>query len=86
MSQVIKIPTLNDRIQDFERLFSPHQQAIGCDEDLILDFSGCNFLRHNAVAFIGGLVRTLQHKGRSVKINDRRFRDRDSAKSQNALH
>jgi hypothetical protein len=87
MSQVIKIPTLNDRIQDFERLFSLHQQAIGCEEDLILDFSGCNFLRHNAVAFIGGLVRTLQHKGRSVKIEWNSIPDKISANlEQNGFH
>jgi hypothetical protein len=68
MSRVIKVPTLNDRLEDFECLFSLYQQAIECGEDLILDFSRCNFLRHNAVAFIGGLVRTIQCEGRSVRI------------------
>ena len=40
MSLILKVPTLNDEIHDFERLFSLHQQAINSDkEHLILDFS-----------------------------------------------
>ena len=70
MSLILKVPTLNDDIQDFERLFSLHQQAIDSDrEHLILDFSDCQFLRHSAVAFIGGLVRLNQLKGKTVIID-----------------
>jgi hypothetical protein len=87
MSRVIKVPTINDRLEDFECLFSLHQQAIECGEDLILDFSGCNFLRHNAVAFIGGLVRMIQWKGRSVRIEWDSLSDRISANlEQNGFH
>jgi hypothetical protein len=74
MSLILKVPTLNDDIQDFERLFSLHQQAINSDkEHLILDFSDCQFLRHNAVAFIGGLVRFNQLEGKNVRIDWRSF-------------
>ena len=70
MSLILKVPTLNDDIQDFERLFSLHQKAIDSDrEHLILDFSDCQFLRHSAVAFIGGLVRLNQLKGKTVIID-----------------
>lgn len=87
MSQIIKVPTLNDRIEDFECLFSLYQQAIECDENLVLDFAYCNFLRHNAVAFLGGLVRTLQCKGRSVKIEWNSIPDKISANlEQNGFH
>jgi hypothetical protein len=87
MSRVIKVPTLNDRREDFECLFSLYQQAIECGEDLILDFSCCNFLRHNAVAFIGGLVRMLQCKGRSVKIEWNSISEKVSANlEQNGFH
>jgi hypothetical protein len=87
MSLIIKVPTLNDRIEDFECLFSLYQLAIECNKDLILDFSCCNFLRHNAVAFIGGLVRMLQYKGRSVKIEWNSISDKISANlEQNGFH
>jgi hypothetical protein len=69
MSLILKVPTINDDIQDFERLFSLHQQAINSDKDhLILDFSDCRFLRHSGVAFIGGLVRYNQSRGKTVII------------------
>jgi hypothetical protein len=70
MSLILTVPTLNDNIQDFERLFSLHQQAIDSDrEHLILNFSECQFLRHSAVAFIGGLVRLNQINGKTVRID-----------------
>jgi hypothetical protein len=70
MSLILQVPTLNDDIEDFERLFSLHQQAIDSAEcHLILDFSNCQFLRHSAVAFIGGLVRLNQLRQRSVTID-----------------
>lgn len=77
MSLILKVPTINDEIHDFERLFSLHQQAINSDkEHLILDFSDCQFLRHNAVAFIGGLVRFNQLQGKNVIINWHSIRER----------
>jgi hypothetical protein len=70
MSLILNIPTLNDGIQDFEELFLLHQRAISVDRDTItLDFSDCKFLRHNAVAFLGGLVRFNQNCGKTVIIN-----------------
>jgi hypothetical protein len=87
MSRVIKVPTLNDHLEDFDCLFSLHQEAIECCEDLILDFSNCKFLRHNAVAFIGGLVRTIQYKGRGVKIEWNSISDKIGANlEQNGFH
>jgi hypothetical protein len=77
MSLILKVPTLNDDIQDFDRLFSLHQQAINSDkEHLILDFSDCQFLRHNAVAFLGGLVRFNQFQGKNVIISWHSIRER----------
>jgi hypothetical protein len=38
------------------------------DLDVTFDFSGCNFLRQNAVAFIDGLARFIQRKGGNVRF------------------
>jgi hypothetical protein len=59
---VIKVPTLNDSRWDFEQLFSLWSQTNGYFEDIVLDFSGCHFLRPNAVAFLGGLARLIESR------------------------
>lgn len=60
----LKIPTLNDEKADFIQMFSLWQQIEGnCTSEFIFDFSKCNFLRQNAVAFLGGLVRLIESCG-----------------------
>ncbi|WP_422881369.1 hypothetical protein [Pantoea agglomerans] len=65
----IPIPTLNDEKKDFFFLFELF--------DLLkksptyyheLDFSFCKFLRPNAVAFIGGVIRFFEKKDKTIKI------------------
>jgi hypothetical protein len=36
------------------------------DNAIELDFTGCIFLHQHAVAFLGGLIRTLQRRGCTV--------------------
>jgi len=60
MAHTVSIPTLNDSTTDFERLFSIWKQVNDYFLDVRFDFSGCNFLRPNAVAFIGGLARLIE--------------------------
>lgn len=59
----LSVPTLNDRAEDFDRLFHLWQQANDDFQEVIFDFSRCKFLRQNAVAFVGGLARLIEHRG-----------------------
>jgi hypothetical protein len=63
---VIQIPTLNDSKEDFEGLFEIWSQTNGFYRNIRFDFSQCNFLRPNAVAFIGGMARQIQSRAGSV--------------------
>jgi hypothetical protein len=59
MAQVIHIPRLNDSRADFEQLFAIWSQVNDYFEEVRFDFSHCDFLRPNAVAFLGGLARLI---------------------------
>jgi hypothetical protein len=60
--KTVFIPTLNDSAADFERLFSIWDQANDYFLDVRFDFSGCRFLRPNAVAFLGSLARLIESR------------------------
>jgi hypothetical protein len=60
--KIIPIPTLNDGPKDFQMLFDIWSQVNGYFEDVSFDFSGCRFLRPNAVAFLGGLARLIESR------------------------
>jgi hypothetical protein len=62
VAQVVNIPTLNDHNWDFQQLFAIWSQVNGYFEDVRIDFSGCDFLRPNAVAFLGGLTRLIESR------------------------
>lgn len=62
----ISIPTLNDSREDFEYLFEIWSQTKGVNCNILLNFSQCDFLRPNAVAFIGGLARQIESRGGNV--------------------
>ena len=59
------IPRLNDKRQDFNKLAHLWQQvdAAGEKANVHFDFSNCDFLRPNAVAFLGGLARLIEYRG-----------------------
>ena len=61
----LKVPTINDySSSDFSKLFKLLAQVEHCeDKEIIFDFSDCNFLRQNAVAFLGGLAKLIKHRG-----------------------
>jgi hypothetical protein len=63
MMITLKIPTVNDEPCDFDRLFSLWDQANGDCLHVAFDFSGCHFVRQNAVAFIAGLARLIESRG-----------------------
>jgi len=66
MSLILEIPTINDKPFDFDCLFEFWQQVNQNCSEVILDFSKCWFLRPNAVAFLGGLIRLITSQGREV--------------------
>ena len=62
MAKTVFIPTLNDSTGDFERLFSIWDQVNDYFLNVRFDFSGCRFLRPNAVAFLGGVARLIESR------------------------
>lgn len=64
----IFVPTINDSTYDFEVLFDLWDQMNGVGLQIDLDFSKCKFLRQNAVAFIGGLIRLTTHSKGNVVV------------------
>jgi signal transduction histidine kinase len=67
--KVIHIPSINDRPNDFVKLFEIWGQVNDYFEDVKFDFSKCSFLRSNAVAFIGGLARLIKFRNGNVEFD-----------------
>lgn len=63
------IPTVNDSPYDYTKLFEIWGTTNGYFEDIQFDFSCCNFLRPNAVAFLGGLTRFIQSRAGTVRFD-----------------
>lgn len=64
----LRVPTINDTDDDFDKLFNLCNQLSVEDLTVEIDFSQCGFLRQNAVAFIGGLIRLLEYRHRNVRV------------------
>ncbi|MGN7611902.1 ATP-binding protein [Magnetococcales bacterium HHB-1] len=62
----LPIPRVNDSLSDFQWLFKIWNQANESKVDVRFQFSHCDFLRPNAVAFLGGLARLIQYQQRKV--------------------
>jgi len=75
VAKTVSIPTLNDSTADFERLFSVWEQVNDYFLDVRFDFSGCYFLRPNAVAFLGGLARLIESRLGTVVFDWGTFRN-----------
>lgn len=65
----LKIPTINDEPYDFDKLFKLWAQVNDDFLDVTFDFSHCSFLRHNAVAFLGGLARLIEERHGKVTFD-----------------
>lgn len=63
---ILNIPTVNDGLNDFDKLFGLCNDITYNHCDIDLDFHNCRFLRQNAVAFLGGLIRYIQSQGRKI--------------------
>ena len=66
---LIQIPTLNDAPRDFSRLFEIWSETNGYFADIRFDLSRCDFLRPNAIAFLGGLARLIESRMGSVTFD-----------------
>ena len=66
MSLILKVPSVNDDLKDFEWLFELRQKVENTETEVILDFSKCWFLGQNAVAFLGGLIRLTQDRANKI--------------------
>jgi len=61
----IYVPRLNDELWDAQQLALIWRQVdeAGDGAEVSFDFARCDFLRPNAVAFLGGLARLIAHRG-----------------------
>ncbi|WP_043589480.1 ATP-binding protein [Geminisphaera colitermitum] len=66
--EVCYVPTLSAHSADCRRLFDLWRCYGRNTVHVTLDFSYCDFLRPQAVAFLGGLVRLIEHRGGSVSF------------------
>ena len=69
--RVIKldIPRINDRPTDFDKLFEFWNVVKEHSLDITFDFSTCDFLRPNAIAFLGGLARLVESRNGRVTFD-----------------
>ncbi len=58
---------VNDEPTDYDYLFDLCRQLReNKNTDIVFDFTGCGFLRQNAVVVLGALIRVLQQNGNTV--------------------
>lgn len=74
--KIVRIPRINDERDDFETLFSIWDQTNDYLEDVRFDFSACDFLRPNAIAFLGGLARLIESRMGNVEFDWDSLRDK----------
>lgn len=69
-SKVVHISrNINDSKVDYDYLFDLCRDLRPIkNTEVIFDFTGCNFLRQNAVAMLGALIRLLQQQGNTVSF------------------
>jgi signal transduction histidine kinase len=60
------VPTLNDTQWDVSLMVDMWRRLSGGGQLVEFNFTGCRFLRQNAVAFLGGLARMIEHRGGQV--------------------
>ncbi len=65
----LNVYTLNEEEWSYQQLFRLWREASGGGQDVQFDFTGCGFLRQNAVAFLGGLARLIEYRGGRVTFD-----------------
>lgn len=64
----ILVPTLSDGRDDFFFKSLIWNQSFCDGDNIVFDFSSCNFLGPNAVVFLGGITRLIQSNNRHVSL------------------
>lgn len=72
--KIVRIPTINDSISDFDTLFRIWKNLNRDNVSVRLDFTYCDFLRQNAVAFLGGVIRLVENRGGTITIDQTTLR------------
>src|ERR1039458_4236572 len=62
----LNVYTLNEDAWSVDQLIRLWRAASGDGQEVLFDFTGCGFLRQNAVAFLGGLARLIEYRGGRV--------------------
>jgi hypothetical protein len=70
---IIKIPRLNDRRHDFHSIYKILDTSLIATGEIHFDLSGCDFLKHNAVSFLTGLILLLHSRNRTVYLDPRKI-------------
>lgn len=65
----ISIPTLNDNRLDFEYLFSLSKIYRNYSGHIVFTFDDCSFIRHNALAILGGIITHIKRNGGKVELD-----------------
>lgn len=65
MTITIFVPRINDEMNDFHTMAQIWRQVteVGDGVEVVFDFSRCDFLRPNAIVFLGGLSRVIHSRG-----------------------
>lgn len=77
-SMIVRINrNINDDQRDYDYLNGLCNQLKDISNaDVVFDFTGCGFLRQNAVVILGGMIRLLQKHGNSVAFRLDTIQDR----------
>ena len=62
----LNVYTLNEDAWSVDQLIRLWRAASGDGQEVLFDFTGCGFLRQNAVAVLGGLARLIEYRGGRV--------------------
>ena len=69
MNLTLNIPSFNDSLNSFNKLFKLFNSVSKHDDDITYDFTNCNYLYPNAIALLYGLARIIQAKYKKVYFN-----------------
>lgn len=63
------IPTIAEDPWSYNKLFALWREVKGSGRHFLFDFSQCTFLGQNGVAFLGGLIRSVEQRGGEVTLD-----------------
>lgn len=70
MKTTLQIPMIMDKETDYLTLFRLAREALSSSKpDVVFDFSKCFFIKHNGVAFLGGLARLCEALGGRARFD-----------------